>query len=252
MVVAMGTVIQVVVVVVDPVAQVALELTVTLVEPRVLEVVDHHVHRLVEITDVLAVVDHRAHHLVELNVLQLVVQHVLAVVPPLVADLVDLIVLVHVKLPVKIIVLMDVQERANQHVRIVLLLEKKLAVLTTPVEVVVLLSVRHLVLAYVLLVVTLVVRPLVVIYVARLTHVRMAVKVHVPTVVIRLVLQEIVLVRVTMRALLRVKILVKLIVQVYVLMCAHLLVVYLVARIVAHRVLKHVMTLAEDLVLRHV
>ena len=252
MVVAMGTVIQVVVVVVDPVAQVALELTVTLVEPRVLEVVDHHVHRLVEITDVLAVVDHRAHHLVELNVLQLVVQHVLAVVPPLVADLVDLIVLVHVKLPVKIIVLMDVQERANQHVRIVLLLEKKLAVLTTPVEVVVLLSVRHLVLAYVLLVVTLVVRPLVVIYVARLTHVRMAVKVHVPTVVIRLVLQEIVLVRVTMRALLRVKILVKLIAQVYVLMCAHLLVVYLVARIVAHRVLKHVMTLAEDLVLRHV
>ena len=252
MVIAMGTVIQVVVVVVDPVAQVALELTVTLVEPRVLEVVDHHVHRLVEITDVLAVVDHRAHHLVELNVLQLVVQHVLAVVPPLVADLVDLIVLVHVKLPVKIIVLMDVQERANQHVRIVLLLEKKLAVLTTPVEVVVLLSVRHLVLAYVLLVVTLVVRPLVVIYVARLTHVRMAVKVHVPTVVIRLVLQEIVLVRVTMRALLRVKILVKLIAQVYVLMCAHLLVVYLVARIVAHRVLKHVMTLAEDLVLRHV
>ena len=252
MVVAMGTVIQVVVVVVDPVAQVALELTVTLVEPRVLEVVDHHVHRLVEITDVLAVVDHRAHHLVELNVLQLVVQHVLAVVPPLVADLVDLIVLVHVKLPVKIIVLMDVQERANQHVRIVLLLEKKLAVLTTPVEVVVLLSVRHLVLAYVLLVVTLVVRPLVVIYVARLTHVRMAVKVHVPTVVIRLVLQEIVLVRVTMRALLRVKILVKLIAQVYVLMCAHLLVVYLVSRIVAHRVLKHVMTLAEDLVLRHV
>jgi hypothetical protein len=38
-------------------------LRVTLVEPRVLEVVDHHVHRLVEVLHVPEVVDHRAHHL---------------------------------------------------------------------------------------------------------------------------------------------------------------------------------------------
>ena len=56
---ALVTVIQVVVVVVDPVAQVALELTVLLVEPRVLEDVDHHVHRLVEVTDVLVNAAHR-------------------------------------------------------------------------------------------------------------------------------------------------------------------------------------------------
>ena len=57
------------VVVVDPVAQVALALTVTLVEPRVLEDVDLIVHRLVEVTDVLVDVDPHVHHLVELNVL---------------------------------------------------------------------------------------------------------------------------------------------------------------------------------------
>lgn len=57
------------VVVVDPVVKVPLELTVLLVDPRVLEVVDHHVHRFVEITDVLAVVDPHVVDLVELNVL---------------------------------------------------------------------------------------------------------------------------------------------------------------------------------------
>lgn len=41
-------------------------------------------------------------------------------------------------------------------------------------------------------------------------------------------------------------------VQVYVLILAHLLVVHLVARIVAHRALKRVTTLAADLVLHHV
>ena len=105
------------------------------------------------------------------------------VVPNLVEMVVELIVRLLVVLIVLMIALTDALERDNQDVRIVLKLEKKLTVLTTPVEAVVLLSARHLVLAYVSLLVTRVVRPLVVICVARLTHVPMAVKAHVPTVV---------------------------------------------------------------------
>ena len=67
------------------------------------------------------------------------------IVPHLVEMIVELIVRVPVVQIVLMIVLADALERANQDVRIVLNLEEKLVVLTTPVEEDVLLNVHHLV-----------------------------------------------------------------------------------------------------------